>query len=87
MAGFAAKEAVVSTLQVLMNGQELSWLFTNAAACSMLAFTLLYTPCVAAVAAIKRELGGTAKTIAVVAGQCTIAYVCAGIVYYAAKVL
>ena len=84
-AGFAAKEAVVSTLQVLMNGQELSSLFTNEAAGSMLAFTLLYTPWVAAVAAIKRDLGSTAKTIAVVAGQCAIAYVCAGIVYYAAR--
>ncbi len=81
IAGFTAKESVVSTLGVLMGGAELSSLFTPLSALSFLVFTLLYTPCVAAVAAIRRELGSTVKTIGVVAFQCAVAWLCAFAVY------
>ncbi len=85
--GFTAKEAVVSTLGVLMGtgtaalGGALTGLFTPAAALSFLTFTLLYTPCVAAVAAIRRELRSTVKTLGVVVFQCVVAWVAAGAVY------
>ena len=87
LTGFTAKEAVVSTLGVLLGtgtaelGGALTGLFTPAAALSFLTFTLLYTPCVAAVAAIRRELHSTVKTLGVVAFQCGIAWVAAGVVY------
>lgn len=81
IAGFTAKESVVSTLGVLMGGAELSSLFTPLSALSFLVFTLLYTPCVAAVAAIRRELGSTVKTVGVVAFQCAVAWLCAFAVY------
>lgn len=81
IAGFTAKESVVSTLGVLMGGAELSSLFSPLSALSFLVFTLLYTPCVAAVAAIRRELGSTVKTVGVVAFQCGIAWLCAFAVY------
>ena len=51
------------------------------AACSFLAFTLLYTPCVAAVATIRRELKSTPKTVGVVVAQCLVAYLVALVVY------
>ena len=79
--GFMAKEAVVSTLGILTgSGTEslvanLSGLFTSASAVSLLAFTLLYTPCVAAVAAIGRELGGKYRGALVAALQCVVAWV------------
>ncbi len=78
--GFLAKESVVSTLNVLfVSTTELFGVLTPLAAASLLAFCLLYTPCVAAIAAIKRELGG--KTAAgVVAAQCLIAWIVALIV-------
>lgn len=80
IAGFMAKESVVSTLSVLFGGTEsMLSAITPLAAISLLVFCLLYTPCVAAVASIKRELG--AKWAAgVVIGQCVIAWVCALIV-------
>ena len=58
--GFTAKESVVSTLTVLLGGDTgaLNTLFTPFTALVFLIFTLLYTPCVAAIAAVKRELGG-----------------------------
>ncbi len=90
LTGFTAKEAVVSTLGVLLGtgtaelGGALTGLFTPAAALSFLTFTLLYTPCVAAVAAIRRELHSTVKTLGVVAFQCGIAWVAAGVVYMVA---
>lgn len=92
IAGFSAKEAVVSTLGVLVNTgtAELSTvlpsLFTTASAVSFLTFTLLYTPCVAAVATIKRELGSRLQTVGVVAGQCIIAWVVAFGVYMLASI-
>ncbi len=73
ISGFTAKEAVVSTMSVLLNtsvstlGGALSSLFTPLTAASFLAFTLLYTPCVAAVATIKREMNSTLATIGIVA--------------------
>ena len=55
--------------------------FALPAACSFLAFTLLYTPCVAAVATIRRELKSTMKTVGVVIAQCVVAYIVAFVVY------
>jgi len=80
IAGFMAKETVVSTLTVLFDGTAaLVAALTPAAAVSFLVFCLLYTPCVAAIAAIKRELGGK-WALAVVLGQCAIAWIAAFIV-------
>jgi len=75
--GFMAKESVVATLSVLFGSTELlTGTITPLAAASLLVFCLLYTPCVAAVAAVKRELG-IKWALGVVAGQCLIAYVAA----------
>ncbi len=85
--GFTAKEAVVSTLGVLtgssMSGlsETLGQIFTPVSAVSFLVFTLLYTPCVAAVATIKRELGSALKTFGVVCMQCGVAWLAAFVVY------
>lgn len=87
ISGFSAKEAVVSTMGVLMNtgmselSGALSSVFTTLSAVSFLIFTLLYTPCVAAVATIKRELRSGLKTVGVVILQCTVAWLCAFAVY------
>lgn len=87
IAGFTAKESVVSTLGVLLGtgtaglGETLSALLTPLSALSFLVFTLLYTPCVAAVATIRRELNSTPKTVGVVVFQCVVAWLCAFIVY------
>ena len=87
ISGFTAKEAVISTMAVLLEtnlanlGGTLSSVFTPLAAASFLVFTLLYTPCVAAVAAIKRELGSRLQTLGVVFLQCAVAWICAFIVY------
>lgn len=87
IAGFTAKEAVVSTMGVLMNtgmaelGTALSEVFTTLSAVSFLIFTLLYTPCVAAVATIRRELRSGIKTVGVIIMQCTVAWLCACAVY------
>ena len=80
--GFMAKESVVSTLTVLLGGSTaaLGTLFTLRSALAFLVFTLLYTPCVAAIAAVKRELGkGWAAGICAL--QCVIAWVVSFIVY------
>ena len=74
--GFLAKESVVSTMQVLDVTQAL----TTMTAVSMLAFCLLYTPCVAAIAAVKRELGGK-LAVWMVIFQCLIAWLAAVLVY------
>lgn len=87
ISGFTAKEAVVSTMAVLLNtstamlSSALTSVFTPAAAVSFLTFTLLYTPCVAAVATIKRELNSTVKTVGIVVLQCAVAWVAALVVY------
>ena len=79
--GFMAKESVVSTLTVLLPSEgALATLLTPVSAASLLTFCLLYTPCVAAVSAIRRELGGR-WSAAVVVGQCVIAWVAALLVY------
>ncbi len=77
IAGFMAKESVVSTLSVLFGSTEnLFGAITPLAAASLLVFCLMYTPCVAAVASIKRELG-VKWAAGVVIGQCAVAWVCA----------
>ena len=77
--GFTAKESVVSTLTVLLGGDTgaLNTLFNPFTALVFLIFTLLYTPCVAAIAAVKRELGGGRAALGVVLMQCGIAWVVA----------
>ena len=93
ISGFTAKEAVVSTLSVLLGtsmsnlGSSLSGLFTTLSAVSFLLFTLLYTPCVAAVATIKRELKSGLATIGVVILQCGVAWLIAFIVYQMGSLL
>ena len=81
--GFTAKESVVSTLTVLLGGDTaaLSTMFTPFTAIVFLVFTLLYTPCVAAVAAAKRELGSARAAAGVVLMQCGIAWLVAFVVH------
>ena len=81
--GFTAKESVVSTLTVLLGGDTaaLHTLFTPFTAFVFLVFTLLYTPCVAAVATIRRELYSSLKTLGVVAMQCGVAWIVAFAAY------
>ena len=81
ISGFIAKESVVSTLQVLLGGAAISSLLSARAAVSFLVFTLLYTPCVAAVATIRRELDSRLKTVGVVLLQCTVAWIVACAAY------
>ncbi len=87
ISGFSAKEAVVSTLAVLLDtnvadlGSVLSSFFTPISAISFLAFTLLYTPCIAAVATIRRELKSTIATVGVVIMQCTVAWIVSFVIY------
>lgn len=77
-----AKESVVSTLSILYGStQVLLASLTLPAVISLLIFCLLYTPCVAAIAAIKRELGGKWALI-VVFGQCAIAWLASFVVYH-----
>ena len=81
IAGFMAKETVVSTLTVIFSGAgTLAAALTPAAALSFLVFCLLYTPCVAAIAAIKRELGGK-WALGIVVMQCVVAWVVAWLVF------
>ena len=77
ISGFIAKESVVSTLEVLLGGTAIAALFTTRSAVSFLVFTLLYTPCIAAVATIRRELGSALKTLGVVVLQCSVAWLAA----------
>lgn len=85
--GFTAKEAVVSTLSVLTGtatsnlSAVLSSMFSGLSVVSFLVFTLLYTPCVAAIAAVKREMGSGAKAALVVVLQCLVAWTVALLVY------
>ena len=81
--GFTAKENVVSTLTVLLGGDVslLGTLFTPFTSFVFLVFTLLYTPCVAAVATVKREMGGTKAAVWTVAVQCLIAWLMAFIIH------
>ena len=83
ISGFMAKESVVATISVLFGSTEaLTAALTPVAAAALLTFCLLYTPCVAAVAAIKRELGGK-WAAGVVLAQCAVAWIAAFVVYQA----
>lgn len=87
ISGFVAKESVVSTLEVLLGGVAVTGLFSTHSAISFLVFTLLYTPCVAAVATIRRELRSTVKTIGVVLLQCGVAWLAAWVAFAIAGLL
>ena len=81
ISGFIAKESVVSTLQILLGGAAVTTLLSTKAALSFLVFTLLYTPCVAAIAAIRREVGSAWRAAAICLSQCCVAWLCAFVVY------
>lgn len=85
ISGFMAKESVVSTMEILF-GSGITTALTKQAAVSMLVFSLLYTPCVAAIAAIKRELGGK-WAITVVFFQCAVAWFFSLIFYHLSGLL
>ena len=87
ISGFVAKESVVSTLEVLLGSVAVTGLFSTRSAISFLVFTLLYTPCVAAVATIRRELRSTVKTIGVVLLQCGVAWLAAWVAFAIAGLL
>lgn len=81
ISGFMAKESVVSTLSVLTGSMDvIHKILTPASALSLLIFCLLYTPCVAAVSSVKRELGSK-WALVVVVGQCVVAWIMAALVY------
>lgn len=81
ISGFMAKESVVSTLSVLTGSMDvIHKILTPASALSLLIFCLLYTPCVAAISSVKRELGSK-WALAVVVGQCVVAWIMAALVY------
>ena len=87
ISGFTAKEAVVSTLSVLTGttmsnlSETLGTIFTPATAVSFLVFTLLYTPCVAAVSTIRHEMSSTWRALVVVLMQCCVAWLTACVIY------
>ena len=87
--GFSAKESVVSTLTVLLGGDvsRLSTLFTPFTALVFLVFTLLYTPCVAAIATVRREMGSARMAALTVIVQCAIAWLVAFLVHCAGILL
>ena len=91
--GVTAKEAVVSTLAVLFSTDAddlstvLQGVFTSLSAASFLAFTLLYTPCAAAIAAIKREWGSSGKTVLIVFMQCAVAWLVAFVIFNVGGIL
>ena len=91
--GFIAKESVISTLGILtgsgaaVTAPALGTLFSTVTAVSFLGFTLLYTPCVAAISAVKRELHSGWKAAGVAVGQCAIAWIVSFAVYRLALLL
>ena len=85
ISGFMAKESVVATLEVLFGG-SISTVIAPLTAASILVFSLLYTPCVAAIASVKRELGSK-WAVGVVVWQCVIAWVAAWIVHMIGMVI
>lgn len=91
--GFTAKEAVVSTLSVLTGtamadlSTVLGTMFSGVSAASFLVFTLLYTPCAAAVAAVRREMGTRREAVLVCVMQCVVAWIAAFLVYHAGGML
>ncbi len=88
ISGFIAKESVISTLGVLLGGESaITTLFTPVSALSYLTFTLLYTPCIAAIAAVRRELDSGWKAAGVSLLQCILAWLCACGVFQLAGLL
>ena len=88
ISGFIAKESVISTLGVLLGGESaITTLFTPVSALSYLIFTLLYTPCIAAIAAVRRELDSGWKAAGVSLLQCAVAWLCACGVFQLAGLL
>ncbi len=93
VSGFTAKEAVVGTFGVILGVSTeqlevaLHSLFTSASAASFLTFCLLYTPCMAAVAAMKRELNSGWKTVVIMISECVVAWIAAFLVYKLAVLL
>ena len=85
ISGFMAKESVVSTLGILF-GESVASALTAVTAASLLVFSLLYTPCVAAIASIRREMGGR-WAVAVVLWQCLVAWIMAFVVYLTGSAL
>ena len=87
ISGFIAKESVVSTLEILLGGAAVGSLFTTKTALSFLVFTLLYTPCVAAIAAIRREVGSRIRAVGISLSQCCVAYLAAFVIYRLSSLL
>ncbi|MCR5289072.1 MAG: ferrous iron transport protein B [Treponema sp.] len=85
VSGFIAKESVVSTLEILFAG-GVETMLTSLGAASLLVFSLLYTPCVAAIAAVKRELG-VKWAAGVVVWQWLLAWLCAFVVYVIGRII
>ena len=82
ISGITAKEAVVSTIEVLLGADTLSSLFPTAlSAVSFLVFTLLYTPCFASIATVRRETGKLRTTLAIILLQCGVAWLCSFLVF------
>ena len=81
VSGFMAKESVVSTIETLSAGVPITELLTTSAAVSLMVFCLLYTPCVAAIAAIRRELGSRYALLTVCL-QCTVAWIVAFLFHF-----
>ena len=79
VSGFIAKESVVSTLEILFAG-GVETLVSSLSAASLLVFSLLYSPCVAAIASVKRELGAR-WAFGLALWQCAVAWVCALVVW------
>ena len=80
VSGFMAKESVVSTLEVLCGTTDITLLLSTASVFSYLVFCLLYTPCVAAMASVRRELG-TRSMFGIILLQCIIAWIISFVVY------
>ncbi len=85
ISGIMAKESVVSTLEILFNGSVTAAITTRAAA-SLLVFSLLYSPCIAAIASIKREMGHR-WAVMVVIWQCVVAWLAAFVVHMIGGIL
>lgn len=87
LTGMVAKESVVSAIEILFTPAEIAAFFTPLTAYSFMVFSLLYMPCIAALAAIRRELGSIKWTLFAIAYQTVIAYVVAFVIYQGGKLL
>jgi ferrous iron transport protein B len=87
LTGILAKETMVSTFEVVLGGAALSALFTPQSAYAFMAFTLLSSPCIAAISAMKKELGNTKEMWKAIAFQCGVAYTVALIINQAGNLL